>query len=73
LITIRLETTVKSAVALAISLMRTETAELPLFGGLSLAFDRRAFAADIDRRIAEAVEAIVPAKRGRPPARRATH
>jgi hypothetical protein len=64
-----LNTTLAGAVALAASILRTEAGELPVFRGLSLTFDRRAFEDSIDLRIAEAVEAIVPARRGRPPKR----
>jgi hypothetical protein len=64
-----LDTTVKSAVSLAMTLMCAPTMETLLFNGLSFRFDRDAFRAEIDSRINEAVEAIVPAKRGRPPSR----
>jgi hypothetical protein len=37
---------------------------------IALQFDRRAFEAEVDRRVAAAVEAVVPRRRGRPPARR---
>lgn len=36
---------------------------------ITLHFDRAAFQADVDRRIAAAVESVVPKKRGRPPTR----
>ena len=37
---------------------------------ITLQIDRSAFQAEVDRRVAEAVEAVVPRKRGRPAARR---
>ena len=66
-IVVELNTTLNTAVALAQALLRTQDGELALSRGLSLKFDRRAFESAIDGRIAEAVEAIVPARRGRPP------
>jgi len=36
---------------------------------VSLHLDRRAFEAHVDRRVAAAVEAVVPRRRGRPPSR----
>jgi hypothetical protein len=39
---------------------------LVAFHGLELHFDRAAFVASVDERIAEAVESVVPARRGRP-------
>lgn len=62
-----LNTTVKAAVELSRALLQSDTRILPVFVGLSLTFDRPAFEAAIDARIAEAVESIVPARRGRPP------
>ena len=59
----------KTSVMLATTLMRTESPELPVFGTLALRFDRELFQREVDARVAEAVEAIVPARRGRPPAR----
>jgi len=59
----------KTAVMLATTLMRTESPELPVIGTLALRFDRELFQREVDARVAEAVEAIVPARRGRPPAR----
>jgi len=59
----------RTSVMLATTLMRTESPELPVFGTLALRFDRELFQRDVDARVAEAVEAIVPARRGRPPAR----
>lgn len=72
-IAIELRTTVRAAVELAESLMRAPEAEVEVFRGLSVRFDRHAFQVAIDARISEAVEAIVPAKRGRPRSRRAEH
>ena len=68
-INLELNTTLRTAVALAESLMRADGAEFPVFQELALRFDRRAFEIAIDARIADAVESIVPARRGRPPVR----
>lgn len=62
-----LNTTLVAAVALAKRILQAEADELPVFEGLALKFDHSAFQAAIDLRIAEAVEAVVPARRGRPP------
>ena len=59
----------KTSVMLATMLLRTESPELPVIGPLALRFDRDRFQREVDARVAEAVEAIVPARRGRPPAR----
>ena len=59
----------RTSVALAATLMRTESPELPVMGTLVFKFDRDGFQREVDARVAEAVEAIVPARRGRPPAR----
>ena len=67
-IAVELDTTLKPAVALAAGLMRSDGREAAVFNGLFMRFDRRAFESAIDARIAEAVESIVPARRGRPPA-----
>src|SRR5512143_3556946 len=60
----------RTSVVMATNLMHTETPELPIFAALALRFDREGFQRQVDARVAEAVEAIVPARRGRPPARR---
>ncbi len=67
---LQLDMSVKSAVGLATSLMRSDSQERLIFPGLSLQFDRSQFEAMIDARVVEAVEAVIPARRGRPPARR---
>lgn len=67
-IVLELSTTLKAATALAQTLLRSDESDLTVFHGLSLRFDRPAFEAGVDARIAEAVEMIVPARRGRPPA-----
>ena len=59
----------RTSVMMATALMHTETPELPIFSTLALRFDREGFQRQVDARVAEAVEAIVPARRGRPPAR----
>ena len=58
------------AVAVAGQLLTTDARHVPLGDGLEIRLDRQAFAREIDARIAEAVESVVPARRGRPPARR---
>jgi hypothetical protein len=59
----------RNSVMLATTLMRTKSPELSVFGTLALRFDRELFQRQVDARVAEAVEAIVPARRGRPPTR----
>lgn len=66
-IVLELSTTLKAATALAEALLRSNELHLPVFEGLSFRFDRHAFESAVDARIAEAVEMIVPARRGRPP------
>jgi hypothetical protein len=57
------------AVDLAARLLITDATRVSLGPGVSLVLDREAFERGVDARIAEAVESIVPARRGRPPAR----
>lgn len=59
----------KTSVVLATTLMHAESPELSVIGTLALRFDRDRFQREVDARVSEAVEAIVPARRGRPPAR----
>ena len=61
--------TLKTSVMLATTLMHTESPELRIIGTLALRLDRDRFQREVDARVAEAVEAIVPARRGRPPGR----
>lgn len=65
-----LDTTLKAAVALAATLLGSDGRAVHVFPGFSVHFDRPAFETAVDARIAEAVESIVPARRGRP---RAAH
>jgi hypothetical protein len=58
---------VAAAVALAGQLLNRSLRDSSLPPGLSFHFDRSVFEADVDRRIAEAVESVMPARRGRPP------
>lgn len=59
------------ASALAIRLLAVGDGQpVPLLGELELRFDRDAFVASVDRLIADAAEATVPRRRGRPPAPR---
>jgi hypothetical protein len=56
------------ASALAARLMATPPGDAVfVIGELELRFDRAAFVASVDARIADAVESVVPPKRGRPP------
>lgn len=57
------------AVAIAGQLLVTDARHVPLGDGVEIRLDRAAFVRDIDARIAEAVESVVPARRGRPAAR----
>ena len=61
---------VDTAVSLAHRLLSGNTTHVSLPGHLELRFDRHAFQREIDRKIGDAVESIVPAQRGRPRIRR---
>jgi hypothetical protein len=57
----------EAAVALAIKLLDIRMDEpFVVFEELELRFDRQAFIESIDARITEAVESVVPPRRGRP-------
>ena len=58
--------TIERAAALANSLL-SNGGEVQGSSGLTIRLELSAFNADIDRRLAEAVEAVVLARRGRPP------
>lgn len=58
---------VERAVALAQQLLTTDANHVSLGHALELRIDRDAFQREIDDRIAQAVESIVPRRRGRPP------
>ena len=59
------------ASALAIRLLAADDGQpIALLGELELRFDRAGFVASIDSLIADAAEATVPPRRGRPPAGR---
>jgi hypothetical protein len=60
---------VGSAVGLAQRVLASE-GEVDLGPGIELRLDLRTFIADIDARVAEAAEVLVPVRRGRPPRRR---
>jgi hypothetical protein len=60
------------AVRLADRLLGRSDGPVTITEGLELTFDRAAFEAAVDARIAEAVETFRPAIRGRPPTRRKT-
>jgi len=62
---------VDAALGIARRLLVTDANHLDLADGVALHIDRRAFQSGIDAMIAEAVESIVPRRRGRPPRRSA--
>ncbi len=58
----------EAATALAVKLLDAGAGErLGVFEELELRFDRQAFVESVDARIGEAVESVVPPRRGRPP------
>jgi hypothetical protein len=58
------------AVSLAERLFETDAVHVEVGPHVELRFDRRSFERDVERGALEAAEAIAPARRGRPPARR---
>jgi hypothetical protein len=58
---------VPAAVSLAGRLLATEAGRLPVGQGLDLELDLIRFRHEIDSAIAEGVESLAPARRGRPP------
>lgn len=58
-----------SAVSLSVRLLTPGIVSVPIAAGLEFRFDRDAFEQRVDGAIAEAVESIAPARRGRPPKR----
>jgi hypothetical protein len=56
-----------AAVSMARQLLSGTSTHVAIAPGLDLRIDRQAFEQDVDRRLAAAVEAVVPARRGRPP------
>ena len=58
---------VEPALRFAARLLTTDANHVELSPGLEIRIERRAFQRDIDDRVAEAVESIVPRRRGRPP------
>lgn len=65
-LTQRLHLGISAAVTMAGHLLAEPTGRLSLPVGLELRFDRVAFQHDVDRRIADGVESVTPARRGRP-------
>jgi hypothetical protein len=57
---------VADAVALASRILSSNGASFAISSELELRFNRSAFAQRVDRAIADAVESVVPARRGRP-------
>ncbi len=68
-LTLALSLSTDQAVSLATDLLRTDSHEVELTKILSIHIDRGRFRREIDARLADAVESIVPARRGRPPAK----
>jgi len=60
---------VSAAVSLARRLLANQSDRAIVASGLEIHLDRRALEQEIDRRVAEAVEASTPPRRGRPPRR----
>jgi hypothetical protein len=60
---------VEAALLAARRLLSDPAGRLLLAPAVELTLDRQAFLSAVDARIAEAVESIVPARRGRPPVR----
>jgi hypothetical protein len=58
---------VAAAVSLAGQLLLTEAGRLSLGPGLDLRLDVARFCRDVDSAIADGVESLAPARRGRPP------
>jgi len=61
---------VSDAVSLATRLLSTDVGQFSLADQLTLHFDVTRFRRSIDAAIAEGVESVVPARRGRPPVSR---
>jgi len=60
---------VAAALSLSRLLLDAESLKpVPVIDALTFRFDRARFTAEIDRRIADAVESVAPRRRGRPPA-----
>jgi len=57
-----------AATALAGRLLQVQGGDLPITRWVGFRFERRVFEDEIERRIAEGVECVAPARRGRPPA-----
>src|SRR5690348_15313538 len=68
-LTIDLSIAADLAVALARKFLATDADRLQLSAMLSLDLDLARFRREIDQRLAQAVESILPPRRGRPPAR----
>lgn len=58
------------ALASASRLLTAVDGRMPAAPFAELSLDRAAFDAEVDRRVAAAVEAVVPRRRGRPPVRK---
>lgn len=61
-----------TAVTLANALLTSRDGSVSLTDGLELRMDRDSFHEAIDQALREAVERVVPARRGRPPRRRSS-
>lgn len=61
-----------TAVTLANALLTSQDGSVSLTDGLELRMDRDSFHEAVDQALREAVERVVPARRGRPPRRRSS-
>jgi hypothetical protein len=57
------------ALSSATGLLESAVSRTPIGSWLELVLDRARFQREVDRRVAEAVESVVPRRRGRPPGR----
>jgi hypothetical protein len=60
---------VESALGFALHLLTTDASRADIGEAVELRIDRPQFQSAVDRRVADAVEAIVPKRRGRPPSK----
>lgn len=60
---------VDRALTTAVALLATDAERVASGPWLAITLDRANFHRDVDRRVAEAVESVVPRRRGRPPRR----
>lgn len=65
-LTLELSVSAERAVSLTATLLRSDAGQAAVSRVLTIQLDRHRFAQEIDQRLADAVESIVPARRGRP-------